>query len=64
MNGEEVRLLEEEIEKAISRIFDRPSLRRHRDLASSRLIHLMAKAAVTVYEGAELASELPDHSEE
>lgn len=64
MNGEEVRLLEEEIDKVISRIFDRPSLRRQFNCASPRLIHLMAKAAVTVYEGAQLANESADHSEE
>lgn len=64
MTGDEVRRLEAEIEKAISRLFEHPRLRQSGHQASPRLIHLMAKAAVTVYEGAELASESTDDSEE
>lgn len=64
MTGDEVRRLEAEIEKAISRIIGREPLRRSGYHASPRLIHLMAKAAVSVYEGADSASESRDDSEE
>lgn len=64
MNGKEVQRLEEEIESVLSRYFDSPALRRKGRSPTSRLLHLMAKAAVTVYEASELAEESTDDSEE
>jgi propanediol utilization protein len=58
MNPKQVGLLEEELESAISRVVRRLAKARQIDLLpSKRIYHLMAKAAVSVYEAADEVSE-------
>jgi hypothetical protein len=50
MDSKFVEKLEGEIEKAISQVINRMGLKRLSLLPSQRTMHLMAKAAVSVYE--------------
>ena len=52
MDGKTVRMLEEEIEESLTRIFREWKGGELPLLPSERTVHLMAKAAVTVYESA------------
>ena len=52
MDQKVVRTLEQDIEKAVADVFSRLGLRELPLLPSQRTMHLMAKAAVTVYEAA------------
>jgi hypothetical protein len=52
MDPNTVQKLEDEIEKAIAEVIVRMGLKRLPLLPSRRTMHLMAKAAVAVYEGA------------
>jgi hypothetical protein len=52
MDPKTVQELEDEIEQAIAEVIIRLGLKRLPLLPSRRTVHLMAKAAVAVYEGA------------
>jgi hypothetical protein len=58
MNPKQVELLEQELEIAIGRVIRRLAKARQMDLLPpKRIYHLMAKAAVTVYERVDDVSE-------
>ena len=52
MDQKTVRMLEQELERAIAQVIVRMGLKRLPLLPSDRTMHLMAKAAVAVYESA------------
>jgi hypothetical protein len=65
MDPKTVQQLEDEIEKAIAEVIMRMGLKRLPLLPSRRTMHLMAKAAVAVYEAvAEGDPSLPEHHDE
>jgi hypothetical protein len=59
MDHKTVETLEREIEQAIAGVVTRLGLRKLPLLPSQRTMHLMAKAAVTVYEAAQNRPERP-----
>ena len=60
MEHQTVRKLEQELEEAISEVITKMGLKKLPLLPSQQTFHLMAKAAVTVYEAAVENQERPD----
>ena len=63
MDPKIVEKLERELEEAIGDVFARLGLRKLEKLPSQRSLHLMAKAAVTVYEATVHEAALADRKE-